>query len=78
MGNDEHTSHNAVYLIFWGKKSLFHLIEEDFPLPKEAIIGLNFFQKYDRCAITPRFLIIEKWKVPLHFEGNFIEKIHKK
>ena len=65
MGNDEHTTQEAVYLIYWNKKQLFHIVGNDFSLIEEGIIGLDFFRKYKNYSITKTHLIIEKWKLPL-------------
>ena len=45
MGNDEHTTQEAVYLTYWNKKQLFHIVGNDFQLIEESIIGLDFFKK---------------------------------
>ena len=71
MGKDN-MSITAAHIIYSNRKHLFHIIEDDFPLPEEGIIGLPFFQKYNRYAITPRFLIIEDKKLPLHDDGEYI------
>ena len=72
MGRDEHISKEAVTLNFFNKEHQFHVLPDDFPLPEERIIGLKFFTKYDRYAITPKFLVLDKIKLPLHEDGNFI------
>ena len=78
MGNDEHISEKAVYLNYFNKKQLFHVINDDFPVPEDGIIGMQFFKKYDRYAITPRFLIIENFKLLLQQDGEFISGKHRK
>ena len=54
MGKDKHTSITAAHIIYFNRKHLFHIVEDDFPLPEGAIIGLRFFQKYDKylCYYT--------------------------
>ena len=72
MGNDNHESSEATYLKYFGKKHLFHIVEKDFSLPENGIIGLTFFKKFSRYAITPDFLVLEKHKLPLHDDGEYI------
>ena len=72
MGRDEHISTEAMTLNFFNKEHLFHVIPDDFPLPEDGIIGLTFFTKYDRYAITPEFLVLDEIKLPLHEDENFI------
>ena len=72
MGKDKHTSTTAVHIIYLNKRHLFHIVENDFPLPEEGIIGLPFFRKYNRYAITPKFLVIENKKLPLYDDGEYI------
>jgi hypothetical protein len=74
MGNEKHQSTEATNLNYFGRSQLFHIVSDDFPLPEDGIIGLPFLQKYDRYAVTPNFLIIENKKVPLHNDGQFINK----
>ena len=42
MGNDEHISEKPVYLNNFNKKQLFHILNDDFPLPEDGIIGMHF------------------------------------
>ena len=72
MGRDEHTSTETVKLNFFNKEQVFHIIPIDFPLPEDGITGLKFFSKYDRYAITPNFLVLDKKKLPLQVDGDFI------
>lgn len=52
MGNGKNQSNSATYLNYLGKKYLFHIIDDDFPLPEQVIIGLPFFKKFDRYSRT--------------------------
>ena len=71
MGNDN-TSLEATYLNYFGKKHLSHIVNNNFPLPEDGIIGLPFLRKYDRYSITPRYLIIENKKIPLIDDGEYL------
>ena len=59
-------------LNFFNKEHVFHIIPNDFPLPEDGIIGLKFFSKYDRYAITPNFLVLDKNKLPLQGDGDLM------
>ena len=72
MGKDEHISTETINLTFFRQSHIFHVIPNDFPLPEEGIIGLKFFSKYQRYAITPKFLILDNVKLPLYEDGEFI------
>ena len=72
MGRDEHISTETANLTFFGQSHIFHIIPDNFPFPKEEIIGLKLFSKYRRHAITPEFLILDNIKLPLHEDGEFI------
>ena len=73
MGKDRHQSHFATYFSYLNNKHLFHIIPNDFPLPEDGIIGLPFFTKYDRYAITPKFLVLDNYKLPLHDDGIYTD-----
>ena len=72
MENDHYQSIEAVYLYFSNRKQTFHIVEDDFPLPEDGIVGIKFFKKYERYAITPKFLIIENKKLSLIDDGTYI------
>ena len=72
MGNNHHKSIKAVHFNFFNKKQALHIVEDDFPLPEDGIIGIKFFKKNERYAITPKFLIIENKKLPLIDNGTYI------
>ena len=72
MGNDKHLSQEATHLYYFGKIHLFHIVSDDFPLPEDGIIGLPFFRKYYRYAITPNYLIIEEKKISLTDDGEYL------
>ena len=72
MGNDKHSSQEATHLYYFGKIHLFHIVSDDFPLPEDGIIGLPFFKKYHRYAITPNYLIIEDKKISLIDDGEYL------
>ena len=72
MGNDHHQSNEAVYFNFFNKKQIFHIVEDDFPLHEGEIAGIKFYKKYERYAITPKFLIIEYKKLPPIDDGTYI------
>ena len=70
MGNDHHQSIKAVYFNF--KKKTFHIVEDDFPLPEDGIIGIKFLKKYERYTIKAKFLIRENKKLLLIDDGTYI------
>ena len=72
MGRDEHVSSETVKFNFFNKEHIFHIIPNDFPLPEDGIIGLKFFSKHDRYAITSDFLVLNKKNLPLQVDGDFI------
>ena len=72
MGKDKHMSTTTVHIIYLNKRHLFHIVENDFPLPEEGIIRLPFFREYNRYAITPKFLVIENKKLPSYDDGEYI------
>ena len=74
MEDDKHQTTEATYLSYFGKNYLFHIVEKEFPLPEDSIIGLPFFHKFPRYAITQKFLVIDKWKLPLYCDGEYIPK----
>ena len=74
MGDHKHQSTEATYLSYFGKNHLFHIVEREFPLPEDGIIGLPFFHQFPRYAITQKFLVIDKWKLPLYCDGEYIPK----
>ena len=74
MGDDKHQTTEATYLSYFGKNDLFHIVEREFPLPENGITGLPFFYKFPRYAITQKFLVIDKRKLPLYFDGEYIPK----
>ena len=74
MGDDKHQTTEATYLSYFGNNHLFHIVEREFPLPEDGIIGLPFFHKFPRYAITQKFLVIDKWKLPLYCNGEYIPK----
>ena len=58
-----HISTETVNLTFFGQSHIFHIVPNNFPLPEEGIIGINFFSKYRRYAITSEFLILYNIKL---------------
>lgn len=62
---------------YFNKKHLFHTVDNDFPLREDGLIGLPFFCRYDRYAMTPNYLIIDNKKIPLihreEFQSQHIE-----
>ena len=36
MGKDKHFSVQATEITYLGKKHIFHIVDDDFPLPKEG------------------------------------------
>ena len=59
MGKDVHISKQKTTLNFFNKEQTFYIVPDDFPLPEEGIIGINFLSQYDRYSITPEYLIID-------------------
>ena len=51
MGKDKNSSYDATYINYFGKKHLFHIVDNDFPLPEAGIITLPFFRQYERYSI---------------------------
>ena len=49
-----------------------HIVEDDFPIPQDGIVGIKFFKKYERYAIALKFSIIENKKLPLIDDGTYI------
>ena len=72
MGNDHHQSIEAINLNFFNEKQTFHIVEDDFPLPEDGIVGIKFLKRYECYAITPKFLIIENKKLPFIDDGTYI------
>ena len=72
MGRDEHISTETFNLKFLGHSHIFHIVPDNFPLPEEGIIGIKFFSKYRRYAMTSEFLILDNIKLPLYEDGEFI------
>ena len=36
------------------------------------MIGLSYLQRYDRCSVTKEYLFLDKAKLPLHGDGEYI------
>ena len=72
MGKDINYSYHAVTIPYLGKLHLFHIIDNDFPLPEEGIIGMPFLNAFDRYIITKDFLYIDNKKLPLYEDGTFV------
>ena len=72
MGNDRHISKYSTKLNFFGQEHVFYIVPNDFPLPEGGIIGIKFFEKYPRYAITNSHLVLNKVKLPLHLSNDFI------
>ena len=71
-GRDEHTSTESVKFNFFNKENVFHIISNEIPLPEDGTIGLKFFSKYDRYAITPTFFVLDRKKLLLQVDRDFI------
>ena len=52
MGDLKKPNYRSHVLSYFGKNHLFHIVEREFPLPEDGIIGLPFFRKFPRYAIT--------------------------
>ena len=72
MGRDINYSYHAVKIPYLGKLHLFHIIDNDFPLPEEGIIEMPFLNAFDRYIISKDFLYIDNKKLPLYEDGTFI------
>ena len=48
MGKDKYFSIQATEITHLGKKHIFHIVDDDFPLPEEGIIELPYLQKQGR------------------------------
>ena len=72
MGKDIHISKQKTTLNFFNKEQTFYIVLDDFPLPKEEIIGINFLSQHDRYFITPEYLIIDQIKLPIYEDGEFV------
>ena len=57
-----------------GKKHIFHIVDDDFPLPEEGIIGLPYLHRYDRYSVTNEYLFLNKVQVRQHDNGKYICK----
>ena len=51
MGKDKHQTTEAVYIEYLCKKQLFPIIPNNFPVPEDGIIGVQFFENDNRYAI---------------------------
>ena len=56
MADDKHQTTNATYLLYFGKNDIFHILKKEFLLPGDGIMGLSFFHKFPRYAITQKFI----------------------
>ena len=45
MEKDKHQTTEEVYIEYLGKKQLFRIIPDNFPIPEDGIIGVQFFTK---------------------------------
>ena len=72
MGGNEYISTETVNSTFFGQSHIFHIVPDNFPLPKEGIIWIKFVSKYRRYAIKSEFLTLDNIKLPLHEDGEFI------
>ena len=72
MGNDRHISKQSTKLKFFDQEHIFYIVPNDFPLPEGGIIGIKFYEKYPRYAITNKYLVIDKVKLPLNLSNDFI------
>ena len=77
MGKDVHIFKKTT-LNFFNNEQTFHIVPDDFPLPEEGIIGINFLSQYDRYSIIPEYLIISKIKLPVYEDGEFVPLNSKK
>ena len=73
MGDDKYETIEATPVTYFGKNYSFH-IEKECPLSKNGIIGLSFFNKFPRYAITQKFLVIDECKLPIYYDGEYIPK----
>ena len=67
-----HTLKQKTTLNFFNKEQTFYIVPDDFPLPEEGIIGIKSLSQYDRYSITPEYLIIDKIKLPIYEDGEFL------
>lgn len=73
MGHDLNYSHQAIKIPYFNKTHLFLIVNDDFPLPEEGIIGRPFLKAYEKYHLTfPDFLYINERKLPLYQDGNFV------
>ena len=72
MGNDRHISKQSTKLKFFDQEHILRKVPNDFPLPEGGIVGIKFFEKYPRYAITNKYLVIDKVKLPLYLSNDFI------
>ena len=72
MGNDRHISKAYTTLKFFNQEQIFYIVPNNFPLPEGGIIGIKFFEKYPRYAITNDYLILDKIKLPLQTSNDFV------
>ena len=72
MGKRVHISKQRTTLNFFNKEQTFYIVLDDFPLPNEGIIGINFLSQYDRYSITSEYLIIDQINLPIYEDGEFV------
>ena len=74
MEKDVHiqVSKQKTTLNFFNKEQTFYIVPDDFPLPEEGIIGINFLSQYDTYSITSEYLIIDKIKLPIYEHRGFV------
>ena len=72
MEKDVNISKRKTNLNFFNKEQTFYIVPDDFQLPEEGIIRINFLSQYDRYSITSEYLIIDQIKLPIYEGGEFV------
>ena len=71
MGHDQHTSTHEIIIPYLGVHHTFHVVDEDFPVPEDGIMGLPFLHKY-RYNLTNDVLYLNKKRHDLIDDGIII------
>ena len=71
MGHDPHTSTHEITIPYLGIQHIFHIVEEDFPIPEDGIMRLPFLHQY-KYNLTNNALFLNKQKHDLIDDGIII------
>ena len=71
MGNDRHTSRHKIELTLRKKKHIFYVVNNDFPLREDGIIGLSFLKNL-KSSLTNDHLQLVSIKHKIYEDGLYI------